>query len=229
MLPTALNNIPAGPIGTVSVTGGSYDLTGLNVNTLTLNGGSLSGGAYTVNADYSDAGWAGETGNTFNPKLNAGGTTINAGGTNSLLVTLPDLSTIAGGGSGTLNFGTIPVGGTVTFTFQHTQASGLTLHEAFQTAGLGGGEISILHGVTPVSVTDGELMALVSSGTESYTLTGLNPGAVSGTLVFESNFDNAELAPITITLIGNVDPVPEPTSLALLGVAGLLLMKRRPR
>ena len=56
MLPTALNNIPAGPIGTVSVTGGSYDLTGLNVNTLTLNGGSLSGGAYTVNADYSDAG-----------------------------------------------------------------------------------------------------------------------------------------------------------------------------
>ena len=74
-----------------------------------------------------------------------------------------------------------------------------------------------------------EVMALVSSGTESYTLTGLNPGAVSGTLVFESNFDNAELAPITITLIGNVDPVPEPTSLALLGVAGLLLMKRRPR
>lgn len=227
-LPTTLTFIPATTIGTVDVGNGGYNLSGLITNNLTLHDtGSLSGGIYTVNADYSDAAWATATGNTFNPKLHAGGTTINAGGTSSLLVTLPDLSTLSGGGTGTLNFGTILVGDTVTFTFQQTLASGLTIHEALQTTGLGGGEISILRGATPVSVLDGELLALSSSGTETYTLTGASLGTVTGTLVLMSNFDNAELAPITINLTGTVaDPVPEPSSFMLLGLGAMYAVTR---
>lgn len=224
--PTTVINVPAATIGSVTITGGSYNINGLITDNLTINGGGLSGGTYTVNADYGNAGWAGETGNTFDPNLNVSGATINAGGTNSLLVTLPDTSTISGGGSATLNFGTIGLGDTITITFQHTQATGLTLHEALQTPSFGG-VMSILHGATPINDADGELMSLGTSGTETFTLVANSSGSVSGNLVFVSNFDNAELAPITITVSGLVD-TPEPTSLGLLGVAGLLLMKRRP-
>ena len=181
-----------------------------------------------MNTDYTDAGWASETGNTFSPKLNTSGTTIDAGGTNSLLVTLPDTSTIVGGGTGLLDLGTITVGTTVTFTFQHTQAAGLTLHEAFQTPD-NSGVISILHGVNPVNQLNGELMTLATSGTETFSLVADAPGSISGNLVFVSNFDNASLAPITIELSGTVDQVPEPASLGILAAAGLLLIKRRPR
>ena len=94
--------------------------------------------------------------------------------------------------------------------------------------GAGGNVLNITFTSTTDDAGSGTASFSSTASIVSGTIGGQAYGPASGTLTFANNLDTASGFD-SVSVFGNVNPVPEPSAFAALGLGGMALLRRRRR